>query len=33
MRQRAFFRHVDAIRAGRETDRPEDIVKPSSAQH
>ncbi|BBF69935.1 hypothetical protein [Sphingomonas bisphenolicum] len=33
MRQRAFFRHVDAIRAGRETERPDETVKPSAAQH
>lgn len=32
MRQRAFFRHVEAIRAGRETDRPDKTVKPSSAR-
>ncbi|KQM97214.1 hypothetical protein ASE85_14985 [Sphingobium sp. Leaf26] len=32
MRQRAFFRHIEAIRAGKETDRPADGVNPSSAR-
>ncbi len=32
MRQRAFFRYVEAIRAGKETDRPAGKVMPSSAQ-
>lgn len=32
MRQRAFFRHVEAIRAGKETDRPAGKVTPSSVQ-
>jgi hypothetical protein len=32
MCQRAFFRHVEAIRAGKETDRPAGKVTPSSAQ-
>ncbi|ETI63680.1 MerR family transcriptional regulator [Sphingobium sp. C100] len=30
LRQRAFFRHVDAIRAGAEPDRPEDVIIPST---
>jgi DNA-binding transcriptional MerR regulator len=32
MRQRAFFRHVEAIRAGKEPDRPDDAVMPSSTR-
>ncbi|MGK2909010.1 MAG: MerR family transcriptional regulator [Sphingobium sp.] len=32
MRQRAFFRHVEAIRAGKETDRPDGTLNPSSVQ-
>lgn len=32
MRQRAFFHHVEAIRAGKGTDRPVGTVKPSSAR-
>jgi len=32
MRQRAFFRHVEAIRAGKEMDRPADGITPSSAR-